>query len=93
MTDLGLVHIIILYLKKKMVIIIMFSIVKTAEPPRNASRLLARPEGGSEMGTRGVTARERADGWDIIKPGESFVYESWHNTKEINQRFRFVANF
>jgi len=28
----------------------MFSIVKMAEPPRNASRLLARPEGGSEIG-------------------------------------------
>jgi len=44
----------------------MFSIVKTAEPPRNASRLLARPEGGSEMGASGVTARERPGGWDII---------------------------
>jgi len=44
----------------------MFSIVKTAEPPRNASRLLARPEGGSEMVASGVTARERPGGWDII---------------------------
>jgi len=74
----------------------MFSIVETAEPPRNASRLLARPEGGSEMAASGVTARERPGGWDIIllnRGSRVCVYESWHNAKEINQRFRFVANF